>query len=449
MISYTLIRHYPLARLVTPMPELTSITDLVQQIRDGQTTSATIVDDCLKAIDRFESQIAAWVLVEREAAQAQAARLDLLASKGESIGPLHGIPIGIKDIINVDGLPTLAASPLRAHHRAPCDAPVVVRLKQAGAIILGKTVTTELACFDPPPTRNPWNLEHTPGGSSSGSAAAVALGMCGAAIGSQTGGSITRPASYCGVYGMKPSFGMVDRTGVVPVSRHLDHVGPIARSVADLALVFSVIAGDKLPYQARSKPPRLGLIESFFVERADAPIREATRQTIELLAQQGAQVEAVQLPDGFGEVHEMHALVMACGAAGVHGDDYNKSPEQFGPHVSALIEQGLSASKQQFETALAHQYAFGQHLAERLSGVDALVTPATNTPPPDRTTTGSPLFNSPFSYAGVPTVSLPCGVTADVLPVAIQLIGHRDDDHRLLETAMWCEELIGFAESPT
>ena len=218
------------------------IAELVCKIRDKRLTPRELVDACLKRIERVEPDVRAWVSVDAEGARRRADELTELAARGEILGPLHGIPIGIKDIIDVAGWPTRAGSPLRDGHLAREDAAVVARLRNAGAIILGKTVTTEFAWIDPPPTRNPWDATRTPGGSSSGSAAAVASGMCVAAIGSQTGGSIIRPASYCGVCGLKPTFGVVSRVGVLPLSISLDHVGPIARCVDDLAVVFGVIA---------------------------------------------------------------------------------------------------------------------------------------------------------------------------------------------------------------
>ena len=201
---------------------LPTISQAVEQIRGGSLTPLDLVEFCLDRIRRFEPQVRAWVRIDEAGARREAERLGELARAGTIVGPLHGIPVGIKDIIDVAGWPTLAGSRLRENHVATSDAPVVAALRAAGAILLGKTVTTEFACFDPPPTRNPWNLQHTPGGSSSGSAAAVSLGMCVAALGSQTGGSIIRPASFCGVVGLKPTIGAVPSDGVVPISQYLE-----------------------------------------------------------------------------------------------------------------------------------------------------------------------------------------------------------------------------------
>ncbi|MBI3836526.1 MAG: amidase, partial [Planctomycetia bacterium] len=226
------------------MDDSISLVEAAAAIRRGDSTPLELVADCCTRINRFDSQVHAWVVVDASAAFQAAERLTRELADGWWRGPLHGIPLGIKDLVDVEGFPTRAGSPLTETAPARQDATVVARLRAAGAIILGKTVTTEFACFDPSPTRNSWNLANTPGGSSSGSAAALALSMCLGAIGSQTGGSITRPASYCGVAGCKPTFGRVSRSGVVPVSFHLDHVGPMARTAADCAVLLKAIAGD-------------------------------------------------------------------------------------------------------------------------------------------------------------------------------------------------------------
>src|SRR6476661_2462189 len=226
------------------LSEMPSIAKAGHDLREGTLRPSDLVEHCLKRIEQLESDVRAWVSVDVTGARREAKRLDALQDDGEWLSPLHGIPIGIKDIIDVAGWPTKCSSPLREHHIAERDAAVVAFLKKSGAILLGKTVTTEWACFDPPPTRNPWNLERTPGGSSSGSAAAVATDMCMAALGTQTGGSIIRPAAFCGVTGLKPGFGELPLEGIAPLTLHIDHVGPIARRVSDLYVVWQALAAD-------------------------------------------------------------------------------------------------------------------------------------------------------------------------------------------------------------
>jgi len=219
------------------------VRELVDRFRTGRLAPRDVVEAALQQIERHDPQVHAWVLVDARGARRAADRLGAEARQGHLRGPLHGVPVGIKDIIDTAGWPTQAGSSLRAGHRAEADAPVVEALRRAGAIILGKTVTVEFACFDPSPTRNPWDpqLGHTPGGSSSGSAAAVAMRMCLGALGSQTGGSLVRPAAYCGVCTLKPTFGRLSRRAVVPVSYHLDHLGPMARLVDDLLLFWQAL----------------------------------------------------------------------------------------------------------------------------------------------------------------------------------------------------------------
>src|SRR5438552_13081773 len=225
------------------MPEPRTITEAAEFIRRGELTPVELLDQCLARIDRYEPKVRAWVVIDRDGAREQAERRTAELKRGQNRGPLHGIPIGVKDIIDVFDLPTGCGSKLWANSIARRDADCVKRLRQAGAVILGKTVTTAFAYLDPPVTRNPWNLERTPGGSSSGSAAAVACGMSLGALGSQTGGSITRPAAFCGVCGLKPSWGRVSVEGVLPLAPSLDHVGVIARCVRDLAILLQPIVG--------------------------------------------------------------------------------------------------------------------------------------------------------------------------------------------------------------
>jgi aspartyl-tRNA(Asn)/glutamyl-tRNA(Gln) amidotransferase subunit A len=335
---------------------------------------------------------------------------------------------------------------------AKADAPVVAQLRRAGAILLGKTVTTEFACFDPPPTRNPWNLAHTPGGSSSGSAAAVAAGMCLAALGSQTGGSITRPASFCGVCGLKPTFGRLSVDGVYPIAFHLDHPGPLAPTVADLAILWSVLGDEEVPAPAggETQPPRLALLGGFFAESADAAVRAATRDAVERLKAAGASIAEVPLPEEFGEVHSVHRRIMAVEAAEHHRERYLAHRDQYGASISALIEEGFSVAAVDYAAALKQQSYVRAAVIELLRRFDALVTPATVTAAPaSLETTGDPAFNSPWSLAGLPTVSFPCGLSPNGMPCSLQLTGAWRVERDLLKAAAWCEARLGFSESPS
>jgi aspartyl-tRNA(Asn)/glutamyl-tRNA(Gln) amidotransferase subunit A len=394
------------------MAELTC-TAAAAALRSGERSPLDLVEYCLSRIDRFDSQVHAWVLVDADGARAQARLLADELARGFDRGPLHGIPIGIKDIIDVEGLPTLAGSPLRAGHQAARDAELVARLRRAGAMILGKTVTCEFACFDPSPTRNPWNLDRTPGGSSSGSAAAVAMGMCLAAVGTQTGGSITRPASYCGVAGCKPAYGAIPLDGVLPVSRTLDHAGAIARTVDDLDVMIEVMSGQRI---ARIDDDQPNIVE----------------------------VD----PNSFDEAVRMHRRIMVYEAAHVHRDQYPVRRTEYGPKIAAMLDEGFSTSQVAYREAIAYREQFRAKIFDALEQIDAFTTPATIGPAGDLETTGDSRFNSPWSFAGVPTVSIPCGLTDDGMPIGLQLIGHPERIDRLFAAARWCERRIAFDKTP-
>ena len=432
-----------------PSPEDT-LSGTAEAIRTGRTTCVAAIERCLERIAHWEPRVRAWVSVDREGALARAEELDALLAAGTWLGPLHGIPLGIKDIIDVAGWPTGAGFPPFAGKVAATDAPLVTRLRNAGAILLGKTVTTQFAGFDPPVTRNPWNLERTPGGSSSGSAAAVATGMCLGAMGSQTGGSITRPASFCGVAGCKPSHGRLNAEGFVPISPQLDHPGPLARTVADAAAMYAALASEKppaaFPDLLRPTGPRpvvLGRLRGFFEERATPAVTAATDAALERLAATGAEVREVALPASFGTMHAQHRLLMAVDGAEWHEKLYAQSGREYLPCIRALLDEGLAARAIDYARAREHQLQLRREFEEAFAGVDALVCPATASPAPDVATTGDPAFNAPWSYTGLPVVSFPISLSPDGLPLALQVVGRRMEEGELFRTAAWCEGHVG------
>jgi aspartyl-tRNA(Asn)/glutamyl-tRNA(Gln) amidotransferase subunit A len=429
-----------------------SITAAAASLRQGKLSPRDLVDACLEQIRRFDGEVQAWVCVDRERAQREADRLSALLAAGEDLGPLHGIPVGVKDIVDVQGLPTEAGSPLLKGRVADEDAPVVACLRQAGAIILGKTVTTEFACLDPAATRNPWNLTHTPGGSSSGSAAAVALHMCFAALGSQTAGSLTRPAAYCGVAALKPTFGVLDLTGVVPISSHLDHLGVIARCTADLgALLTAMQTGQSsaTTWTVPDQSPRLHVIEQFFLEQADEDVRGVTEAACERLRQAGAALASLTLPRSFAPVHLMHHFIMAVDAADNHCETFSEHASAYRPKVASLISEGLATMALDYARALRHQAIFRRDMAAVLGADRIAVTPATPTAAPaGLDSTGDPSFNTPWSHAGLPTVTIPCGLTPAGLPCGLQFIGPAHGEAELLRVAGWCEAVLRFEASP-
>jgi Asp-tRNA(Asn)/Glu-tRNA(Gln) amidotransferase A subunit family amidase len=438
-----------------------TITTASEAIRTGELTPIDLVEHCLKQIDRYEEKVRAWVFVDRDGARAEGERLTAELRKGQRRGPLHGIPIGVKDIIDVFDWPTAAGSKLWAKSIARKDAEVVKKLRQAGAIFLGKTVTTAYASFDPPVTRNPWNLSKTPGGSSSGSAAAVACGMCLGALATQTGGSITRPASYCGVYSIKPTYGRVSLEGVVPLAFSMDHVGVMAGCATDLAILLQTMAdvGGRVidAWQApepndylstsSGEPPflEIGRLRGLFDDNAEPTIQRAFEAACDRLQEAGVAIIDCPLPAAFSEVIARQQNVMAVEAASFHEPRYRRHPDDYPPRVRSLIEEGLASSAAEYAGAKEHQKALKLTILESFcAGVISVITPATPGPAPDAATTGPPTFNSPWSYVGLPTVSIPIGWSDDGLPLAMQFVGRPWEEAELLQIAVWCENAIGF-----
>lgn len=426
-----------------------------REVRAGRLAPLDLLERCLDRIRQVDPSIRAWVLVDAERAHAEALRLTEELKRGQWRGPLHGIPLGIKDIIDVFDWPTAAGSRLWAQSIARHDAPVVRRLRQAGAVLVGKTVTTQYASFDPPPTRNPWNLERTPGGSSSGSAAAVACATCLGALGSQTGGSITRPASYCGIAAMKPTYGRVSTTGVLPLAASMDHVGPMASCVRDVALLFQAIAEAGqgasgvpdvvTPLSHRLSPPRLGRVRGLFDDLARPAVREMMEEVTTAWLARGATIMDVTLPAGFAEVVARHRTVMAVEAASYHGERLQRHPEDYDPNIRGLLEEGLACPAPEYARCKDHQRQLSREMLACFEGVDALLAPATTSPAPDRRTTGDPAFNSPWSYTGLPVVSFPVKQCAEGLPLCVQLVGKPWAEAELLAASAWAEDVVAIA----
>jgi len=448
-----------------------TIAGVSHALKRRERTCVEVLERCLGRIDAWEGKLHAWVSVDREGALDAARSLDLELSHGSWRGALHGIPIAIKDLIDVFGRPTAAGAPWLAHSPAGEDAMLVTRLRAAGAIILGKTVTTQFGCFDPPATRNPWNLERTPGGSSSGSAAAVASGMCLGAVGTQTGGSITRPASFCGVAGCKPSFGLVPLKGVYPAAHSLDHAGPIARSVEDLAILLEAMvspmqqmawrgasalegsslielavacAGPEAPFSPF--PPagkvRLGRLRGMFEARADKAALAVFEGALDRLTGAGGTIIEVSLPAEFDDVLRCHRVVMTFELAVHHGAMPPEHAGEYLPIVRGLIDEGKKISSEEYMRAKRHQERLRGRMAEVMRELDALVCPATLGAAPTPETTGDPAFNSPWSYTGLPTVSFPIGLLPEELPLSMQLVGCHSDEPTLFAAAQWCEQTL-------
>jgi Asp-tRNA(Asn)/Glu-tRNA(Gln) amidotransferase A subunit family amidase len=432
-----------------PAPDMTALTatQAAADIARGAMSAEEYTAACLGRIEAVEGDVQAFAHLDPEHALAQARALDRHKANGGRIGPLHGIPVGIKDIFDTADFPTECGSPVLAGRRPEMDAAVVARLREAGAVIIGKTVTTEFAYFHPGKTRNPRDVTRTPGGSSSGSAAAVAVGMVPLAIGSQTNGSMIRPAAFCGVFGIKPSHGLISRAGALTLSRTLDHVGAFARSIGDLALILDCLVGqdpadpDTRPYAAPAfrasaaepppLPPSFALVRTPMWDKADADARNA----LEDLAKE-LNAREVDLPDDFRAAWPAQRAIMAAEMAHNLGALVDKGGE-VSSQFRDLIAEGRKVTASEYLAAVRD----ARHHAEGMMGIfeqfaDAIITlPARGVAPQGIGATGDPMFCTLWTLIGFPALNLPLLEDAEGLPIGVQLVGAPGRDERLLRTA--------------
>lgn len=450
-------------RVLIDLTDLTA-AEIARQVRAGTLSPVEVVEACLKRIDEVDRSVLAWVHADRSGALQSARELEAEARAGKFRGPLHGVPVGIKDIIAVSGMVTTNGSGEFAHERPQADATCVAKLRGAGAVILGKTATTQFASGDPAPTRNPWNLEHTPGGSSSGSAAGVASGMMPLALGTQTGGSVLRPAAYCGIVGLKPTHGRISTAGVTPLAWSLDHVGILARSVEDAALALGVLAGqddlDSLSATAPTadylaalrrgdRPPRLGIPRGLFGDKASEEVTTHLDAVASSFEGKGAAVEDVSLTNSAEDIRRAHALVMRVEAAAYHRERFARHADSYRPFIHAIVEEGLSIPGFEYARALQLQQEFRRDMTRAMERLDGFLMPVAPTPAPKGLeSTGDPSLCIPGSFSGLPAIALPSASSAEGLPLAIQLIGGTFAEDRLLATASWCEAALAFHDRP-
>ncbi|MEO8125138.1 MAG: amidase [Burkholderiales bacterium] len=440
--------------------DVTTLTaaELLLALREGRTSAEEVVRGCLARIRADEERVQAWAFVDEERALQQARNVDRVRREGHALGPLHGLPVGVKDIIDTADMPTVLGSALHAGRRPTHDATIISRLRSAGAIILGKTVTTELATYAPGKTRNPHNPAHTPGGSSSGSAAAVAAHMVPVAIGTQTNGSVIRPAAFCGVYGFKPTFGLVSRDGVLKQSRTLDQVGVFARSVEDLAIIAEPLIGyddgdpDTRPIAraalrevALQEPP---LAPIFALTRTPnwADAEEQTRLAFDEVGHAlGAQAIAFEVPSVFRDAWSWHATINEADIARNYRRDFERGGDRMSESLRGQIERGRQVKAVDYNDAVDRIEATYRAFDEMFDRCDAILTAAAAGPAPQGlASTGSPAFCTLWTYAGMPAVTLPLLHADNGMPMGIQLVGRRGDDARLLRTARW---LVGWVQA--
>ena len=398
----------------------------------------------LEAIRSTDGEIEAWVEIDDDSALAQAQLVDGRLAAGEDL-PLAGVTVGVKDIIDVEGFATVAGFAPFSGRVAERDAPVISALRRAGAIIVGKTVTTQFASSDPSKTKNPWNLERTPGGSSAGSAAAVSAWHVDVALGTQTGGSVLRPSAYCGIVGYKPSFGWTSTSGVVPFAVSLDTIGIHARSVADAARVYDAAARPEMSRAGKCDPvgpPRLAVWSDALVHTGDG-MRAGVIDAIEALADEGAVIQHAIAPLSFDNFIAIHTITSRSEAGAAHSELIFAHPEEYLPKVRAMVETGLALP--------ADIYVWAQRLREQVrretidlwSSYDAVAIPTSESVAPDLSTTGNHSLQAVATLLGFPSITMPIGFNPDYLPLGIQLIGTRPgDDVGLLRTARWVEQYM-------
>lgn len=434
--------------------ELTA-TEAAAKIAKGDVTAEQLMQACLDRIKLREPDVQAWAYLDPDYAMAQARAADAQLKEGKGVGPLHGVPVGIKDIIDTADMPTENGSPMFKGRRTNHDAACVAALRAAGAIIMGKTVTTELANLNPNKTRNPHNLEHTPGGSSSGSGAGVADYHIPLGLGTQTGGSVIRPASFNGIYGLKPTLGLIPRGGVLMQSHMLDTVGVYGRSVEDLGLITDTLSiydpADAQSYrgsrgrtlemlrQEPPRPPRLAFLRTPAWDHAEAGAQAAIRGVAKSL---GDQCDEQNLPEPWDRIIDLHLTVMGAEDLAYYGKYLEEQPQLLSEKITERLNAAKSIRADDYVKALIARETINQSLENLLGRYDAVLSLASTGPAPHGfESTGSAIFNGLWTYLGVPCVSLP-RLTVNGMPMGVQLVGMRGDEGRLLRTARWLDQML-------
>lgn len=414
--------------------------DLARRIEDGKLTPAAVVDLCARTIEAREAEIGAFVTLDidaaRKLAQDEGARL--------SRSPLRGLPVGVKDIFDTADLPTSYGSPIYADHRPRADAALVTMIRRAGGLIPGKTVSTEFASLVPAKTRNPWNPAHTPGGSSSGSAAAIAAGMLPLAIGSQTGGSVIRPAAFCGVAGYKPSYAILPTVGMKCFSWQLDTVGLFAAGVADVAFAAAAISGRDLRVDSDAAAPRIALVRTHIWNEASEAMQSAVQRAARMAEKAGAKVKDLALPPILEEAHRIHGTVQDYEAYRALAFEYDRHRDKIAPLLREQLDRAAAITHDAYDAARRITTGARRALGELMADADVLLTPsAPGAAPQGLGATGSPTFNRLWTLMGTPCVNVPGLADAAGLPLGVQIVGGFGRDQGTLAAALFLERAIG------
>jgi aspartyl-tRNA(Asn)/glutamyl-tRNA(Gln) amidotransferase subunit A len=425
-----------------------TVVEAASAIREGKVSPVEYAHALLARIDATEPRVHAWFTIDRDAVLSEARKCEQEARAGRYRGVLHGVPIGVKDLFYTKDLRTTMGSPVFANFLPTHDAVAVARLKQAGAIILSKCVTTMFANLDPGPTRNPWNLSHTPGGSSSGSAAAVAARMCPGAVGSQTLGSVGRPAAFNGISSIVPTQKRISLEHAFPLAWSLDHVGLFGRSVADLELMLNAMAESSVQDSAVRHPIRLGIVREFFYDKAGSEARSVNDALAAKLQDEGFRIEEVRLPEIFSAAQAALRVIVRSEAASNHAELFKTHRDTYGNKIRAVIETGMLLDAPSYVRARRIRKNYQREMARILEQFDAVMTPAAVGTAPDMSSTGDPVMNSPWTLADVPIVTLPCAIGANGLPLGVQLSAAPLQEGLLLAVAKAVESVINFQERP-
>ena len=423
-----------------------TLSELVQGVREGRHSCVDVMRAHLARCAAKEPAVQAWEHLDGDRAMTAAEASDARLASGAEARELEGVPLGIKDIIDVAGMPTRMGSRIMAGNVAHVTAECVARLEAAGAIVVGKTVTTEFAYYTPGKTRNPWNSAHTPGGSSSGSAAGVACGMIAGALGTQTNGSVIRPAAFCGVVGYKPSYGAVANHGTLDPWPSLDHTGVFARTVTDAAMLAGVIMQSGI--SAGIDPiaaPRLAAVRSPVWALADPVQKDAFARAVERLRAAGADVSERELPPSFADAHAAMRTIMAYEACVHFAKLRADRAEDMSSQLRALIDEGAGIEDGAYRAALLLQETLRAEFADYMVSFDALITPpAPGEAPATLEQTGSPAFCTIWSLLGVPAITVPVDLGPHGLPLGLQIVAAYREESAALAVACWCEQTFAF-----
>jgi Asp-tRNA(Asn)/Glu-tRNA(Gln) amidotransferase A subunit family amidase len=425
-----------------------SLIDAAAALRSGLTTSESLTRELLDRIAATDANVQAWAYLDTEAALDAARRSDGERAAGSATGLLAGIGIGVKDVVATADQPTQLGSPIYAGARPMFDAECVQRLRGAGGFVLGKTVTTEFAFLYPGKTRNPWNAAHTPGGSSSGSAAAVALGQVAGAIGTQTNGSVIRPAAYCGVVGFKPTLDALPFAGINLRSPTLDTLGVFARSVADCALLAACLAEPgriAAAIEPPARPPRLAVLDGFPWVAPGAEQERAMHGALSKLRDAGAILTTAALPGNWHDAQRVHRLIMLYEAVPQLGELQARERARMSDKLNAALDEGREIGATAYAAALGRRAALIAEATEWMAPFDAIASPPVPAAAPaDLTQTGDPSCCTFWSLLGFPAASIPIAMTNNGLPLGLQLAASAGGDERLLAVTQWCEACLPF-----